>query len=140
MTHFFYQNIDWTLELEEEVINWMQLVADKYERGIEELCFIFMNDEELLEMNKKHLKHDFYTDILTFDMSEPGSMELKGDMFISIDRVRENAENLKVPFIDELCRVMVHGVLHLIGYKDETDKQEKEMRNEEDVCLSLRMF
>ncbi len=98
---------------------------------------IFCSDERLLEINKEYLDHDFYTDIITFDQSEtPNSLE--GDLFISIERVEENSAKSNSAFIDELDRVIIHGLLHLMGYSDKTDEQVKEMREKEDACLILR--
>lgn len=93
-----------------------------------------MNDNELLEYNKEYLKHNYYTDIITFDYTEPGVVS--GDLLISIDRVRDNASSLSQSFINELHRVCVHGVLHLLGYKDKTPEDQKDMRAKEDFYLN----
>ena len=100
-----------------------------------ELQFIYTTDEDLLEMNKKFLGHDYYTDILTFenDMEEGVS----GDIFISVDRVRDNANSFEVAFEEELARVMIHGVLHLIGFGDQTKEEKELMRQEESACLEM---
>ncbi len=83
--------------------------------------------------------HDYYTDIITFPYSDNGKL-IEGDIFISIERVKENASNLKSTFNDELARVIIHGLLHLMGYKDRTPKEKSIMRKKEDACLSLRCF
>lgn len=88
-------------------------------------------------MNIQYLNHKTYTDIITFDNSEAPKL-LEGDIFISVDRVKENAEKLKIPFVHELHRVMIHGVLHLLGYSDKTPRKKAEMRKKEDAYLSLR--
>ena len=98
--------------------------------------FIFCSDDDLLEINRKHLDHDYYTDIITFDLSEKGSCKLVSDIYISVDRVKENAKTEQVLTTIELQRVIFHGLLHLIGYKDKTTKQEKEMRDMEEKWIA----
>ena len=102
------------------------------------IAYIFCSDEHLLDMNREHLKHDYYTDIITFDYSD--GKHLSGDLFISIDRVRDNAKTLTISFPDELHRVMVHGVLHLAGHGDKTKADAAKMRILEESCLTLRQF
>ncbi len=98
-----------------------------------DLTLIFCSDEYLLEINNKHLNHDYYTDIITFDYSQ--KKNISGDLFISIDRVKENAKEFSVPFLNELSRVVVHGVLHLCGYNDKTEEEKKQMRKLENKYL-----
>ena len=98
------------------------------------VVFIFCDDEYLLELNREHLQHDYYTDILTFPLHDDGE-PIDGEMYISIDRVRENATTLGISFEKELCRVMIHGVLHLIGYDDHTDDDRNHIRAREDAYL-----
>lgn len=99
------------------------------------LTYIFCSDEYLLEINKTHLKHNYYTDIITFDLSEqPG--KIIGEVYISIDRVRDNAETLGTTIKEELHRVIFHGALHLCGYKDKTPQTQREMSIAEDRCLN----
>lgn len=100
------------------------------------LNFIFCGDEFLLNMNKSYLQHNTYTDIITFDNSTKES-EISGDIFISVDRISENASKYKVPFNEELHRVIVHGVLHLCGYLDKSTTEKSVMRSKEDKFLSL---
>jgi len=102
------------------------------------LNFIFCSDNYLLKINVEHLNHDTYTDIITFDYSKED--RISGDIFISIDRVEENAKSHKTSFENELHRVIIHGVLHLLGYGDKEPGQKAEMRQKEDFCLSLRDF
>lgn len=115
---------------------WFNLVADSEGFKIGDLNYVFLSDEELLDINRKYLEHDFYTDIITFDYTVDGI--LNGDIFISIDRVRENAVTYEVSFEEELRRVMIHGVLHLAGYKDSSKEDKEEMRRKENE--KLRMF
>ena len=96
---------------------------------------IFCSDEELLEMNKKHLNHDYFTDIITFDYTEEKAVS--GDLFISVDRVKENANNEGVDFSSELNRVIVHGFLHLCGYGDKSEQEANVMREKEDFYLNM---
>lgn len=112
------------------------------ERGqqIEDISVVFMLDEELLEMNRRHLNHDEYTDIITFDMRERIPADaLKGELYISVDRVKENARLNGHGMDEELDRVMVHGLLHMLGFKDKTAGERAAMRAEEDRCLEGRI-
>jgi len=106
----------------------------KEKTQLEQLQYIFCSDEYLLEINKQHLNHNYYTDIITFDLSDNANA-VTGEIYISIDRVKDNAQTYKVPFKQELLRVIFHGALHLCGYKDKTDKDEKLMRKAEDKYL-----
>lgn len=115
--------------------NWIKLLVQSYNLGLGEINYIFQSDEELLELNKSALKHDYYTDIITFDYCE--NSIVSGDLFISIDRVKENALNFAAPFEHELRRVMAHGVLHLMGFKDKSESESKKMRKAEDKALDL---
>ena len=104
-------------------------------RTLGSLNYIFTTDKKLLSFNKKYLNHEYYTDILTFDLSD-GS-QIKGEIYISIDRVRANAFSLQVSFKNELLRVVLHGALHLCGYKDKTPTQERKIRMREDHYLNM---
>lgn len=116
---------------------WLLKIGDEYNVQFGHLCFIFVSDEYLLDINRSHLNHDYYTDIITFNYNEENS--LSGDFFISYDRVMSNAKEFGNGLVwDELCRVMAHGVLHLVGYNDKDAAQELEMRKQEEKCLSLR--
>lgn len=97
--------------------------------------FNFCSDEKLLEINREYLQHDYYTDIITFDFTEKDA--ISGDIYISLDRVKDNSKTLKTIYADELSRVIIHGVLHLCGYKDKTNKQVSLMREKEEYYLSL---
>lgn len=117
---------------------WFTDVTHREAKELGDLNLIFCSDEYLLEMNREHLDHDYYTDIITFDYSV--ETVVSGDLFISADRVRENADELQLAFSDELHRVCVHGLLHLCGYKDKSESDEKLMRQKEDEMLLLRTF
>lgn len=101
---------------------------------LEELNYIFCSDDYLLDMNKQYLGHNYFTDIITFNLSEKSAPVL-GEIYISVDRVAENGRNLNVPFKEEMLRVIFHGVLHLCGYKDKSKKDSQEMRKKEDYYL-----
>jgi probable rRNA maturation factor len=103
---------------------------------LKSITYIFCSDDYLLKLNKGFLKHNYYTDILTFDLSNQKNV-VEGEIYISIDRVMENAENMKISFKKELHRVIFHGALHLCGYKDKTKKEILEMRAQEDKYLQL---
>lgn len=117
---------------------WFSQVCALEEKTLGEISVIFCSDEYLLEMNQTHLNHDYYTDIITFDYSIED--EVSGDLFISIDRVADNAQEFSSAFTDELNRVCVHGLLHLCGYKDKSPEDEALMRSKEDDMLALRVF
>jgi rRNA maturation RNase YbeY len=103
-----------------------------------DLTFVFCSDEYLLVLNNKYLKHDYFTDIITFDNTE--GLTVHGDLFISVERVKENSAGLGVAFKDELYRVMVHGVLHLLGYSDKSKPAKQTMTSKEDFYLSQLSF
>ena len=115
---------------------WLKIMAESESRKLGNINIIFCSDPYILDINRKYLKHNYYTDIITFDYCE-GSV-LSGDLFISVDTVRANAESYKTEFSDELNRVIIHGVLHLVGYDDKTDEQKAVMRDKEDYYLKIR--
>lgn len=115
---------------------WLKMVAESEIKRIGDISIIFCSDNYILDVNIKYLQHDYFTDIITFDYCE--GQKLSGDLFISIDSVRENARFYGTEFDDELNRVIVHGVLHLIGYDDHTEADQKTMRSKEDYYLELR--
>jgi probable rRNA maturation factor len=135
--HFFSEDISFSLENEASSKAWIELVLQQEGYEAENINYIFCSDNHLLELNKEYLNHDTLTDIITFEHSEKGK-NLAADIFISIDRVRENAASLKKDFANELHRVIIHGLLHLFGLKDMTVAEKQEMREKEDACLSLR--
>jgi probable rRNA maturation factor len=111
-------------------------IFKKEKKSLAELQYVFCSDPYLLEINRQFLHHDFYTDIVTFNLAEKDQPTL-GEIYISIDRVRDNARTFNTTITQELHRVIFHGALHLCGYKDKTAKQEQEMRQMEDKCLQL---
>lgn len=115
---------------------WIKLLVSHHHKTLGDISYVFYDDEQLLEINKQYLQHDFYTDIITFDYSQDDT--ISGDIAISIDRVKDNAKDLGTDWNDELDRVLIHGILHLIGFKDKTPKDAKIMREQEDFALSLR--
>ena len=133
-----YSLEDIKFEFKHKRINnaWLKMVAESEVKELGNICIIFCSDNYILDVNIKFLGHDYFTDIITFDYCE-GNV-LSGDLFISIDSVRENAEFYKTEFSDELNRVIVHGLLHLIGYDDHTEEEQKVMREKENYYLELR--
>lgn len=105
-------------------------------RKLDHIDYIFCSDDYLLEINKQYLQHDFYTDIVTFDLSE-NKEETIGEVYVSLDRIKDNAEKLQQPLKNETLRVIFHGALHLCGYKDKSDKDSKLMRSKEDEYIHL---
>ena len=126
------------LEKEDQVSQWIIFVIHRENRELGEINYIFCEDSYLLDINIKELRHNSLTDIISFDYSV-GDV-ISGDIYISTERVEENAMELKNIFNDELNRVIVHGVLHYCGYKDKTDEEKAVMRSKEDYYLSLRTF
>jgi rRNA maturation RNase YbeY len=116
--------------------SWFLSVIQRFNKEKGDITIVFCSDAYILEMNRSHLNHDYYTDIITFDYCE-GDL-VSGDLFISLDTVLSNSIELETSFIDEIHRVCVHGLLHLLGFKDKTDDDEKEMRLQEDIMLSIR--
>lgn len=117
-----------------KVRNWIKAILETEGKSAGDITYVFCNDEYLGSMNEKYLKHNTLTDIITFDYSEKG--KLSGDIFISIERVKENAGSFNTTLNQELGRVMAHGVLHLSGYKDKTPDDKKMMKSKEDFYLA----
>jgi probable rRNA maturation factor len=134
MISFNYE-LDFALENESSYKDWITNVIHSENKTEGEINFIFCDDEYLLEINKKHLNHDYYTDIISFDYSIGN--ELHGDVFVSIDRIKENALLFNVSFEEELKRVIIHGILHYSGYNDKTDQDVKLMRSKEDEKIKM---
>ncbi len=126
------------LDKEKEVTAWLEFVLEQEDRELGEVSYIFCDDEYLYDINVKHLNHNTLTDIISFDYSL--GKVVSGDIYISIERVRENAGDRAIKFVDELHRIMVHGLLHYVGYKDKSESEKKAMRKKEDYYLSLRTF
>lgn len=136
MLDFSFEDIkpitDFSIEFYE---NWLSKVTALEQKEMGDITLIFCSDEYLLNVNREYLDHDYYTDIITFDYTEDNIVS--GDLFISLDRVADNAQIHTVDFINELNRVVVHGVLHLCGYKDKSEEDEKLMRSKENQMLQL---
>jgi rRNA maturation RNase YbeY len=116
---------------------WVNNVVASYNKELGDLSYVFCSDDYLLAMNREHLGHDYFTDIITFNYNN-GDL-LSGDLFISVDRVKDNAIKFgDGDFYNELCRVMIHGVLHLVGFNDKTPDEKAVMRANETKCLILR--
>lgn len=130
--------VPYSLKQIRAVRSWMRNIIQAENKKVGEIAIYFCSDEHILEVNRTFLKHDTYTDIITFDYSE-GNV-VSGEIFISIDRVRENAKEFNANVRDELHRVIIHGVLHLCGYGDKTASEKAVMTEKEDFCLSLRSF
>ena len=118
-----------------EISMWIKEVVAQYQRRVGDIAYVFCSDEEILRMNKQYLNHHFYTDIITFDYSEKN--RISGDLFISLDSVKSNAEKFGTEYVEELFRVMIHGVLHLCGLKDKLPKDKKMMRQGEEEALAV---
>lgn len=135
MISFNTLSIGFKLQEKTKLKQWIKTVAEKEKHKTGNINYIFCTDDELLEINIRHLNHKTLTDIITFDYTEGNTIH--SDIYISIERVYENAKKFKVSFDNELHRVMIHGVLHLCGYKDKTDKDAELMRKKENQALKL---
>ncbi len=118
----------------DSLVNTLPVLVETEGCDLGEITIIFCTDEELLELNKQHLSHDYFTDIITFNYND--GKTLSGDLFVSTDRILDNAKQLEVPFTEELHRVCYHGVLHLVGYNDKTDADCLLMREKENYYLN----
>lgn len=134
--NFFTEDVSLPAELNDDFKLWIQRVIAAETHELCALNYIFCSDEYLLNINKEYLDHDYYTDIITFDNSEEELM-IEGDIFISVDRVTDNATSLNIPFSEELKRVMAHGVLHLCGFGDKSEDEAKLMRQKEEQVINL---
>ena len=134
--HLFVHEIDFTYPQEETgVSRWIKSTCLREGKEIDEVSIIFCSDDYLLALNQEHLQHDYYTDIITFEYT---NHPISGELYISVDRVKENALELELPFIDELDRVIIHGILHLCGYSDHDEQARAHMRHLEDTYLNSR--
>lgn len=148
------ENVKFTLKNKALLKQWIKEVIVRKKRKAGEITFVFCNDDYLLNINKRYLNHDTFTDIITFDYSkediknlplskagpeliEGGARGISGDIFISIERVKENALKYSKTFENELHRVIIHGVLHLLGYTDKTKTAKEEMTKQENLCLKI---
>lgn len=135
MIRFFNNEVKFTINNKLLLKRWIKLVASKFGREAGDLNIIFCSDDKLLEINRQFLGHNYYTDIITFDYCKDDTIE--GELYISIDTVKANAVEYKQSFSDELHRVIIHGVLHLCGLDDHSNKQKHIMRENENESLNL---
>ena len=138
MVSYYTEDIQFSFKEKRLTSRWLKFVAESEAKRLGDIAVIFCSDNYILDVNIKYLQHDYYTDIITFDYCEGN--RLSGDLFISIDSVRENAAFYATEFADELNRVIVHGVLHLIGYDDHTEEDIAVMRAKENYYLSQRLL
>lgn len=136
MIVFFNEDIDFKFGQKNQLKAWLKKVAESEGFKMRDLNYIFCSDEYLHKINLEYLDHDTYTDIITFDNSEEEE-DIEGDIFVSIERVKDNSQELKTEFLDEFKRVLVHGLLHLCGYDDHSDEDEAQMRELESKYISI---
>ena len=137
--NFFYEDTAFELAHKEVITSWIIHTITEENHQLSEINYIFCSDEYLHQINVDYLQHDYYTDIITFDNSED-ERTVESDIFVSVERVQDNARDQGIPFEQELRRVVIHGVLHLVGYNDKTDEQQMQMREKENAYLSLPQF
>lgn len=136
MVSYFFEDTNFKFNRRRLTSQWLKFTAESEIKRIGQVNIIFCSDNYILDINQKYLQHDYFTDIITFDYCE--GKTLSGDLFISVDTVRENAIFYGTEFDDELNRVIVHGLLHLIGYDDHSEEDQKIMRSKEDYYLAQR--
>ena len=134
MINFFSEDVDFDLKGKQRTKKWIKHIVEQEAQKTGDINIIFCSDEYLLQVNKQYLNHDYYTDIITFNYN---TNKVNGDLFISIDRVADNAEKQNVPRGTEMQRVIIHGVLHLLGYNDKTKAEEKIIRQKEDQAIEI---
>lgn len=132
MIQFFYENLPETVNT--DYTNWLEEIILSEEKKLGEINYIFCDDEYLLKINQDYLQHDYYTDIITFDSVK--GKTINGEIFVSLQRISDNASTLSKNYEEELRRVLAHGILHLCGYKDKTEDEETEMRRKEDFYIA----
>ncbi|MCD6366202.1 MAG: rRNA maturation RNase YbeY [Bacteroidales bacterium] len=130
---FFNEDVSLPVFSKSKISNWITrcIIDENFQVGT--INFIFVSDDYLLKMNRQYLNHDYFTDVISFDYCEEKTVS--GDIFMSVDRIRDNASDLELDFTDEVFRVMIHGILHLMGYHDKTGEEKKQMRAKEDEAL-----
>jgi probable rRNA maturation factor len=134
---FFSEDIVFLPDNPNILRTWLDEVAEHHNQIINSINYIYCSDNYLLQINQEYLQHDYFTDIITFDHRDSLEDPIEADIFISIDRIKENASNHQVEWTNELHRVMIHGLLHLLGLDDKTNEQKEFMRKSEDASLSL---
>lgn len=136
MVNYYFEDTDFVFKKRRECNAWLKAVAESEIKKLGSINIIFCSDNYILDINQKYLHHDYFTDIITFDYCE-GKL-LSGDLFISVDSVKENSITYNTEFAQELLRVIVHGLLHLIGYDDHTPEDQSQMRDKENYYLAFR--
>ena len=134
---YYHSECDFQLKDDESITKWLKDAISTEDKELGEINYIFCDDQYLLKKNQEYLQHDSFTDIITFDYTEEN--RLSADIFISIERVKENAITFAVPFETEFRRVIIHGILHLMGYKDKSEEDAKTMRSKENFYLSKKL-
>lgn len=132
MIQFFYENLAESVNT--DYTKWLEEIILSEEKKLGDINYIFCDDEYLLKINQDYLQHDYYTDIITFDSVK--GKTISGEIFVSLQRISDNASTLSKNYEEELRRVLAHGILHLCGYEDKSEEQEKEMRNKEDFYIA----
>ncbi|MFD2932219.1 rRNA maturation RNase YbeY [Spirosoma flavum] len=135
MIRFFNEDVSYKLTQKQAIRKWLKQQAEGEGYAVGDLNYIFCSDDHVLQVNRDYLQHDYYTDIITFDQSEEEG-KIEGDIFISVDRVADNANQLAITAEQEMRRVLAHGLLHLCGYGDKTDEEAAQMRVKEDEWIS----
>jgi len=133
--YFFFDDIRVNLRNRNKIKRMIEQIFLYEKKPLDRLNYVFCSDDIILDINRRYLKHDFYTDIISFDLSENKDEKITGEIYISLDRVRDNASKMKLPFNHELARVIFHGALHLCGHKDKTKKEKQEITKREDFYL-----
>ena len=133
MINIFTEEVDFDRDDFQKIKGWIKKVITEEKHIIDNINYIFSHDDYVLKINKEQLNHDYYTDIITFPYKE--GQELDADIYISVDRVKENAKKYSLNFDEELRRVMIHGILHMVGYDDKSENQKEEMRKKENYYL-----
>lgn len=132
MIQFFYENLQESVNT--DYTKWLEEIILSEEKKLGEINYIFCDDEYLLKINQDYLQHDYYTDIITFDSVK--GKTISGEIFVSLQRISDNASTLSKNYEEELRRVLAHGILHLCGYKDKSEEEEQEMRSKEDFYIA----
>lgn len=135
MIEYFSEEVSMPDFNQADVNDWIATIIENHKKELGEITVIFCSDDYILKVNREYLSHDYFTDIITFDYCE-GSL-VNGDLFISLDTVLDNSKDFETGYDNELMRVIIHGVLHLIGFNDKTDTEQEEMTRQENISLSL---
>ena len=135
--HFFNEKIDFKLKNKTKIRSWLRRAVHEHDKKVSCINYIFTSDNYLLDINRKYLNHNTYTDIITFNQSSTPK-KIEADIYISIERIQANSKKLNISFSEELHRVMIHGLLHLLGYNDKTNPEKDYMRKKENHYLALR--